>query len=505
MESSAEISFFQAKNGSQVCSCKNINLHSAYNPEKEGDRFAETIAESFFPSAILVTEPALSYCKEGLHKKYPDAKLTCIRYSKKFSSTDKEWNKVFYFSNETELENELFDFFGEEGILSCIFLSWQPSANVFPETNQKAWSAIKNAVTKSTAVLSTRKYFAGRWLKNSVKFFSRVENISVIKKGSSPVIIAASGRSLNSSLPFLKKNRNKFFLIAVSSAIQPLLFNGITPDLCLSTDGGFWAKKHLEILLKPEHADIPLALTSEANCPSKILTSAPIIPLSYHDFPETDFFENLGIKIMASPEKTAQLIKSTGFGFLMAPVYHAAMRFAAPIRKALGIKTIFNILGPLLNPANAEYEVLGVYSMDLMQDYARAAKSLGAKRVMVIASEDGYDEISPCADTSVYQINSDGKEYRYTIHPSDFGITDADENELIGGDGAENASIALEILNGKGRKTIRYAVGLNAAAVLYISGKVRTLKDGYKTALEAIDSGKALAKLEEIKQFYSNL
>lgn len=295
MESSAEISFFQAKNGSQVCSCKNINLHSAYNPEKEGDRFAETIAESFFPSAILVTEPALSYCKEGLHKKYPDAKLTCIRYSKKFSSTDKEWNKVFYFSNETELENELFDFFGEEGILSCIFLSWQPSANVFPETNQKAWSAIKNAVTKSTAVLSTRKYFAGRWLKNSVIFFSRVENISVIKKGSSPVIIAASGRSLNSSLPFLKKNRSKFFLIAVSSAIQPLLFNGITPDLCLSTDGGFWAKKHLEILLKPEHADIPLALTSEANCPSKILTSAPIIPLSYYDFPETDFFENLGI------------------------------------------------------------------------------------------------------------------------------------------------------------------------------------------------------------------
>lgn len=211
MESSAEISFFQAKNGSQVCSCKNINLHSAYNPEKEGDRFAETIAESFFPSAILVTEPALSYCKEGLHKKYPDAKLTCIRYSKKFSSTDKEWNKVFYFSNETELENELFDFFGEEGILSCIFLSWQPSANVFPETNQKAWSAIKNAVTKSTAVLSTRKYFASRWLKNSVKFFSRVENISVIKKGSSPVIIAASGRSLNSSLPFLKKKQEQVF------------------------------------------------------------------------------------------------------------------------------------------------------------------------------------------------------------------------------------------------------------------------------------------------------
>lgn len=213
-----------------------------------------------------------------------------------------------------------------------------------------------------------------------------------------------------------------------------------------------------------------------------------------------DFFENLGIKIMAKPEQTAQLIQKTGFGFLMAPVYHAAMRFAAPVRKALGIKTIFNILGPLLNPANAEYEVLGVYSKDLLKDYAHAAKSLGAKRVMVIASDDGYDEISPCAETSVYQINGDGKEYKYRINPAEFGITDADESELAGGDGAENAKLGLEVLNGGGRKTIRYAVGLNAGAVLYLSGKVKTLKEGYKVALDALDSGKALAKLEEIRK-----
>ena len=211
-----------------------------------------------------------------------------------------------------------------------------------------------------------------------------------------------------------------------------------------------------------------------------------------------DFFENLGINIMASPEKTAELAKKTGFAFLMAPVYHSAMRFAAPIRKALGIKTIFNVLGPLLNPANAEYEVLGVYSKDLLKSYAQAAKSLGAKRVMIVNSEDGYDEISPCAVTNVYQIDEKGREVQYSINPKDFGITDADENELMGGNGADNAALAHEILDGKGRKTIRYAVGLNTAAVLYLCGKARTLKDGYAMALEAIDSGKAKAKLEEI-------
>ncbi len=213
-----------------------------------------------------------------------------------------------------------------------------------------------------------------------------------------------------------------------------------------------------------------------------------------------DFFEALGINIMAKPEKTAELIKKTGFGFLMAPVYHSAMRFAAPIRKALGIKTIFNVLGPLLNPANAEFEVLGVYSKELLKDYAHAAKSLGAKRVMVVNSVDGYDEISPCAITNVYQIDEKGNENQYMIDPANFGITDADENELYGGNGMDNAKLALEVLNGRGRKTIRYAVGLNAGAVLYLCGKARTLKDGYKMALDALDSGKAMAKLKEIQK-----
>ena len=208
---------------------------------------------------------------------------------------------------------------------------------------------------------------------------------------------------------------------------------------------------------------------------------------------------------MAEPEKTASLVEQTGFGFLMAPVYHAAMRFAAPVRKALGIKTIFNVLGPLLNPAGAEYEVLGVYSADLMQDYARAAKALGAKRVMVIHSRDGFDEISPCQPTDVFQINEDGKEYRYVIDPAKFGISGVSEGELEGGSGADNAKLAMEVLNGGGRKTIRAAVALNAGAVLYLSGKVKTLKDGYDMANNALSSGSTLAKLQEIQRVSTEL
>ncbi len=213
-----------------------------------------------------------------------------------------------------------------------------------------------------------------------------------------------------------------------------------------------------------------------------------------------DFFENLGINIMASPEKTAQLIEKTGFGFLMAPVYHSAMRFAAPVRKALGVKTIFNIMGPLLNPAGAEYEVLGVYSKDLLQDYARAAKGLGAKRVMVVASDDGYDEISPCALTHVYQIDEHGRENKYIINPADFGITDADEEELMGGNGADNAALAMDVVQGKGKKTIRYAVGLNTAAILYLAGKAKNLKEGYAIATKALDDGTVLAKIKQIQE-----
>ena len=142
--------------------------------------------------------------------------------------------------------------------------------------------------------------------------------------------------------------------------------------------------------------------------------------------------------------------------------------------------------------------MLGVYSAALLEDYAHAAKSLGAKRVMVVASRDGFDEISPCVPTDVFQINEDGKEYRYVIEPEKYGITNADASELAGGSGAENAALAREVLDGGGRPTIKAAVALNAGAVLYISGRARTIKDGYDRAVAAIADGTARAKLVDI-------
>ena len=158
-----------------------------------------------------------------------------------------------------------------------------------------------------------------------------------------------------------------------------------------------------------------------------------------------------------------------------------------------------------MNPAGAEYEVLGVYSADLMEDYAHAAKALGAKRVMVIHSRDGFDEISPCEPTDVFQINEDGKEYRYVIDPAKFGINNANIEELEGGSGADNAQLAMDVLNGGGRATIKAAVGLNAGAVLYLSGKVRTLKEGYDMAVAAMSNGTTLRKLNEIQNVSAEL
>ena len=134
-----------------------------------------------------------------------------------------------------------------------------------------------------------------------------------------------------------------------------------------------------------------------------------------------------------------------------------------------------------------------------MEDYAHAAKALGAKRVMVIHSRDGFDEISPCEPTDVFQINEDGKEYRYVIDPAKFGISGASEEELEGGNGADNAKLAMEVLNGGGRATIKAAVGLNAGALLYLSGKAKTLKDGYDMAVAAMTNGTTLRKLNEIQ------
>lgn len=213
-----------------------------------------------------------------------------------------------------------------------------------------------------------------------------------------------------------------------------------------------------------------------------------------------DFFEGLGFNIRLSPEKAAEVLGKTNFVFLFAQVYHSAMRYAAPVRKVLGVRTIMNLIGPLTNPADAKYLMLGAYGKELLKPMAEAAKLLGAKHVLVVSSVDGFDEISPSVPTHVYEIDEENQSFEYLLEPSEFGIPALNDEDLRGGTGEENAKTALELANGKGNSTIRYAVALNAGATLYTARKAKSLKEGFEMALRALNSGAVLQKIEEVRK-----
>ncbi len=206
-----------------------------------------------------------------------------------------------------------------------------------------------------------------------------------------------------------------------------------------------------------------------------------------------DVLEALGVNIMISPEKMSEVLKKTNICFMFAQMYHRAMKYVATVRKGLGIRTIFNILGPLTNPANASMQLMGVYEEALVEPMAKVLSKLGVKNGMVVYGKDCLDEISLSAPTVVCEIR-DGELKSYTIEPEQFGIEKCDKKELEGGNPEENAAITRAVLGGeKGAK--RDAVVLNAAACIYIAGKTDTMEEAVKVAEEMIDSGKAMEVL----------
>ena len=207
-----------------------------------------------------------------------------------------------------------------------------------------------------------------------------------------------------------------------------------------------------------------------------------------------DVLEELGVNIHIPPEKSLQCLKEINLCFLFAQNYHLSMKYVAGVRKELSIRTIFNILGPLTNPAGASMQVLGVYEKDLIEPLTEVLNNLGVKSAMVVYGLDVMDEISTSAKTAVCEIKN-GKTMSYEISPEYFDMEFSSKEDLVGGDAKENAKITLSILNGeKGPK--RDAVLLNSAAGLYVAGKVKSLREGVKLAEEIIDSGKALNQLE---------
>ncbi|MBP5606367.1 MAG: anthranilate phosphoribosyltransferase [Ruminiclostridium sp.] len=208
-----------------------------------------------------------------------------------------------------------------------------------------------------------------------------------------------------------------------------------------------------------------------------------------------DCLEALGVNIDLSPEKCVELLEKNNICFLFAQKYHTSMKYVGAIRKELGFRTVFNILGPLTNPASPEYIVLGVYDDYLVQPIAQVLTTLGMKRGMVVYGQDKLDEISMSAPTTICEFN-DGWYRTYTIKPEDFGFTRCDKSELTGGTPEENAKMTRDILSGADKGAKRNAVLMNAGAAIYIGGKADSFAEGIKTAAQMIDSGKAAAVLD---------
>lgn len=213
----------------------------------------------------------------------------------------------------------------------------------------------------------------------------------------------------------------------------------------------------------------------------------------------SDLLEALGVNIMLEPKQVEQCIKEIGIGFMNAQKFHKAMKNVAPIRKEIGIRTIFNMLGPLSNPSGATRQVIGVFSRDKVSVFSRVMSAMGVKRAMVVCGCDGMDEITVTGKTYVNEIK-DGEIIEYEIDPRDYGIEYAEPEDIKGGDGKENAEIARRIFEGeKGPK--RDIVVLNSAAGIYIGGKADTYAEAVEIAKKMIDEGHVMDKVNELVEF----
>ncbi|WP_458454987.1 anthranilate phosphoribosyltransferase [Methanobrevibacter sp.] len=239
---------------------------------------------------------------------------------------------------------------------------------------------------------------------------------------------------------------------------------------------------------------------------SSIVISSAGVPVAKHGNRSAsskcgaaDVLEELGVNIYIEPEKSLECLREINLCFLFAQNYHLSMKYVANVRKELSIRTIFNILGPLTNPAGATMQVLGVYEKELVEPLIDVLKNLGVKSALSVYGMDGMDEFSVSDKTFVSELKN-GRTRIYEVLPEDFGFELASKSDLVGGDAKENAQITLSILKGeKGPK--RNAVLLNSAAGLYVSGKVESLNEGVRMAEELIDSGLALKQLEKFIEF----
>lgn len=215
-----------------------------------------------------------------------------------------------------------------------------------------------------------------------------------------------------------------------------------------------------------------------------------------------DVMEALGVNISLPPARVSECLKEVGIAFLFAPAMHSAMKYVQPARRELRLRTVFNLLGPLTNPARASAQVVGVYSDDLVEKLAEALSMLGLRRALVVHGSDGLDEMTITGSTRVAEVR-DGRVKSFEVTPEDFGLQRAPIEAISGGDAAANAAIIRAVLSGA-KSASRDVVLLNAAAALVAAGKTDHLRDGLPIAAQSIDSGAAAAKLKALAEFTNN-
>jgi anthranilate phosphoribosyltransferase len=215
-----------------------------------------------------------------------------------------------------------------------------------------------------------------------------------------------------------------------------------------------------------------------------------------------DLLAALGVNIQISPEQVQECVNRVGVGFLFAPLFHPAMKFVSKSRGELGVRTVFNMLGPITNPAGVRRQLVGTYRRDVASIIASALGRLATTRACVVHSEDGLDEVSASGETSVFETGSDGTVRSYAVSPDSFGLQQQPASSMAGGDARENATIALTILKGD-HVPGRHVVVANAALGIFIAGKAANLLEATSAAIESIDAGRALASLNKLIDFTS--
>jgi len=218
-----------------------------------------------------------------------------------------------------------------------------------------------------------------------------------------------------------------------------------------------------------------------------------------------DVLEALEVKIDLPPKEVEKCIEKVGVGFMFAPIFHKSMKNVMPARKAMGIRTVFNVLGPLTNPANAKGQIVGLFDGSMTEKIAEVLKRVGVEHAFVVHGVNGCDEISIVCETKISELSEGGSIESYTITPEDFGFKRAHAKDVLGGGASQNTKILMEILAGTEDGPKRDMVVLNAAAGIVCGGKADSMKEGIELAKESIDSGKALKKLKDLVNYCKKL